>query len=140
MGRDFNVNVMAIFDFNTIPCFLCGIRLQERTDKNQKPYFVCDPCGIQLFIRRKAGIERLKILKRNLRDIENIENPATLIEIKRILFEIDGIREEIGKLDSSISLIFPDDNQIKALKSLKKREQVLLQELEVISGKSRISK
>jgi len=40
----------------------CGDRLEERTDKKNKPYFVCDPCGIQLFIRRKQGIEKLRVL------------------------------------------------------------------------------
>ena len=39
-----------------LPCFLCGAKLEKRTDKNSKPYFVCNPCGIQLFVRRKHGI------------------------------------------------------------------------------------
>ena len=30
------------------------------TDKNNKPYFVCIPCGIQLFVRGQQGIERLR--------------------------------------------------------------------------------
>lgn len=132
---------MSIFDSNTIPCFLCGIELNERTDKNHKPYFVCDPCGIQLFIRRKAGIERLAILKNNLREAENIEKtPYTLIQIRRILFELNGTRSEIEKLNSSISIIFPDENLVKACKSLKKREQALLLELEMLSGKSEIKR
>src|SRR5262249_25139036 len=29
-----------------------------RESKKGKPYIVCDPCGVQLFIRGQAGIER----------------------------------------------------------------------------------
>jgi hypothetical protein len=47
-----------------IPCFLCGTRLEKRTDKNHKPYLVCDPCGLQAFVRRKLGIDRLDHLIR----------------------------------------------------------------------------
>jgi len=49
-----------------IPCILCGKDLEQRTDKNRKPYFVCDPCGTQFFVRRKQGIEKLEELVRNL--------------------------------------------------------------------------
>jgi hypothetical protein len=30
---------------------------EVRMTKKKKPYVVCDPCGIQLFIRGSAGIE-----------------------------------------------------------------------------------
>lgn len=39
-----------------LPCFLCTTKLEKRIDKNGKPYFVCNPCGIQLFVRREHGI------------------------------------------------------------------------------------
>jgi hypothetical protein len=45
---------------NSIPCVLCKDNLPVRTDKNNKPYFVCIPCGIQLFVRGQQGIERLR--------------------------------------------------------------------------------
>ena len=43
----------------TVPCFLCGAELTVRTDKNDKPYLLCEPCGSQHFIRRQQGRERL---------------------------------------------------------------------------------
>jgi DNA-directed RNA polymerase subunit RPC12/RpoP len=43
-----------------LPCILCGKQLDKRIDKNGKPYFVCDHCGIQVFIRGKRGIKRLE--------------------------------------------------------------------------------
>jgi hypothetical protein len=50
-----------------LPCFLCGKKLDQRTDKNGKPYFICDPCGVQMFIRRKQGIANLRRLVRENR-------------------------------------------------------------------------
>ena len=44
---------------NSIPCVLCKDNLPVRIDKNNKPYFVCIPCGIQLFVRGQQGIGRL---------------------------------------------------------------------------------
>lgn len=42
-----------------VPCFLCGEMVQLKKDKRIKPYFICDACGVQAFIRRKEGILRL---------------------------------------------------------------------------------
>ena len=55
-----------------LPCFLCAAKLDKRTDKNLKPYFVCNPCGIQLFVRRPHGI---KLLDKLLRDSAKHEIP-----------------------------------------------------------------
>jgi hypothetical protein len=46
----------------TIPCALCGRSLDKRADKNNKPYFVCESCGTQYFIRGAAGRERLSAI------------------------------------------------------------------------------
>src|SRR6267154_4952547 len=42
-----------------LSCFLCGKELDQRMAKSGKPYFVCDPCGTQFFVRRRQGIEQL---------------------------------------------------------------------------------
>ena len=44
------------------PCPLCGATLDVRASKKQKPYMVCDPCGVQMFVRGTNGIEKLKHL------------------------------------------------------------------------------
>lgn len=41
------------------PCFVCSKKLDLRISKAKKPYFICDDCGVQIFFRRKKGIERL---------------------------------------------------------------------------------
>ncbi|MGB6405227.1 MAG: hypothetical protein WBF26_20480 [Candidatus Sulfotelmatobacter sp.] len=38
------------------PCPLCGRGLDVRQTKKKKPYVICDPCGVQLFVRSKAGM------------------------------------------------------------------------------------
>ena len=49
----------------TMPCIFCKQSLDERTDKNQKPYFVCDGCGTQLFVRGIVGRHLLDEAARN---------------------------------------------------------------------------
>ena len=38
------------------PCPVCTQPLEIKLTKKKKPYVVCDPCGIQVFIRGPAGI------------------------------------------------------------------------------------
>jgi hypothetical protein len=48
----------------TLGCVLCNKALDKRIDKNGKPYFICDTCGTQFFVRRQEGISRLEALMR----------------------------------------------------------------------------
>ena len=50
---------------NEFPCPLCGAGLPIRTSKRRKPYCTCNDCGIQLFVRGKVGIARLRKLARD---------------------------------------------------------------------------
>jgi DNA-directed RNA polymerase subunit RPC12/RpoP len=52
-------------DEPAIPCVLCKRPLVQRTDKNDKPYFVCDDCGTQLFVRGSVGRRLLDEVMRN---------------------------------------------------------------------------
>jgi len=115
-----------------LPCILCGKKLDQRTDKNGKFYFMCDPCGTQFFIRRKQGIEKLKELIRELEKHEYriTQHAQTLYEIRAIIFEIDGLKSDIEKLDGQIGIFFIDEDKVRARKSLKIRIQGLLGELE----------
>jgi hypothetical protein len=73
-----------------LPCILCGSKLEKRVDKNRKPYFVCDPCGIQLFVRRKRGID---LLEEAFRNSQRAQLPFTLHA--RNLYEIRALIKEI---------------------------------------------
>jgi hypothetical protein len=93
-----------------LPCILCGRRLEKRTSrKNEKPYFVCDPCGIQLFIRRKQGIERLEEFFRNAEkaEIPYKQHAQHFHEMQAILKEIDDVKTELDKI--GISYFFDDE-------------------------------
>jgi chaperonin cofactor prefoldin len=121
-----------------LPCILCGKQLEQRTDKNGKFYFTCDPCGTQFFIRRKQGIEKLEELIRNLNDRELSiqQNMQSLFEIQAILSEIDGLKSEIEKLNGQIGILFVDEDKVQARNLLKTRIQGLLTKLEKIAKQS----
>ena len=44
-------------DIKWFPCPVCLKPLDVRTTKREKPYVICSPCGVQMFIRERAGIE-----------------------------------------------------------------------------------
>jgi len=54
------MNTTEIFKNKTFPCPLCEKKLDIRISEKEKPYLVCEDCGIQLFIRKDAGIRKLK--------------------------------------------------------------------------------
>lgn len=121
-----------------LPCILCGKKLDQRTDKNGKFYFTCDPCGTQFFVRRHQGIEKLAELTRNLSECEiPIRRHAhVLYEIQAILSEIDGLKAEIRMLDSQIGIFVVDEEKARARKLLKTRIEVLLSDLSRISARN----
>jgi predicted RNA-binding Zn-ribbon protein involved in translation (DUF1610 family) len=44
------------------PCPVCTQVREVRLTKKDKPYLVCDPCGVQVFVRGPAGIEEFRRL------------------------------------------------------------------------------
>ena len=44
------------------PCPLCRASLDVRDSKKDKPYVICDPCGMQMFVRGPGGIAKLDAL------------------------------------------------------------------------------
>jgi hypothetical protein len=48
---------MATLSAKTMfPCPVCTKPREVKMTKKRKPYLICDPCGIQLFVRGPAGI------------------------------------------------------------------------------------
>jgi len=43
-------------DTQFFPCPVCLKPLDVRTTKRKKPYVICSTCGVQMFIRERAGI------------------------------------------------------------------------------------
>ncbi len=44
------------------PCPICARALDVRESKKAKPYVICDVCGVQMFVRDRAGIDAFKDL------------------------------------------------------------------------------
>jgi hypothetical protein len=124
-----------------IPCFLCVQELQQRTDKNRKPYFICDPCGVQIFIRGRQGIKNLSQLIAALkeRDFAFREHMNTLYDIQGILTEIRGIEKEIDSLGSVMDIVITNERKERTRQLLTKRIETLLGRLDLIAtGRSRV--
>jgi hypothetical protein len=123
-----------------IPCFLCAQELTQRTDKNRKPYFICDPCGVQIFVRGREGIKHLSelIATLNERDFAFREHMVTLYEIQAVLTEIRGIEKEIESLNSVLDIVIPNERKDRTRELLNKRIETLLGRLELIArGRAR---
>jgi len=114
------------------PCFLCGNKLEKRSDKHSKPYFVCDGCGIQLFVRKKHGIELLdKLLSSAEKNAIPFKEAAhRVFEVQALLSEIDGTKAQIKKVEEEIGFLFPDEEKMRARDALKIRLNNLVSQLE----------
>jgi hypothetical protein len=118
-----------------LPCFLCGSKLDKRTDKNGKPYFVCNPCGIQLFIRRQYGIELLNGLLRSAakNEIPFKQQADHIYRIQALLTEINGTKQQIERLDYGAGVFFRDKDKVRACDLLKIKLGNLFKELKQIT-------
>lgn len=45
-----------------MPCPVCGVLVPVKPTHRGKPYWQCDQCGVQVFVRRKEGIQRFREL------------------------------------------------------------------------------
>jgi predicted RNA-binding Zn-ribbon protein involved in translation (DUF1610 family) len=57
---------MSVLNGNRMfPCPVCAQARDVRSTKKDKPYLICDPCGVQLFVRGPSGITEFnRLLKR----------------------------------------------------------------------------
>jgi hypothetical protein len=85
---------------DAINCILCDRQLEKRTDKNGKPYFVCDTCGTQFFVRGPNGIRNLDLL---IRDGPHLRVP------KNRANEIRALIRDMKALPSHTELLPGDD-------------------------------
>ena len=119
----------------SLPCLLCAIKLEKRLSKRGKPYFVCNPCGIQLFVRKDHGI---KLLNKLLDDAARNELPfkhraEEVYKIQALLTEIDGVKKQIERLQSQIKFLFRDEGKVRACNLLKTKLENLFKELEQLA-------
>lgn len=114
---------MTNTDNPRIPCFLCGALLQVKLTKNEKPYFICEPCGLQTFVRCKPGIKKLQKVLADLAEgltgflpqqkhtLEILSTVSTLNELESKLIELKD-NKSIG------DYLFPDGDKELAQNTL----------------------
>jgi hypothetical protein len=126
-----NVNVTLEYrhplDGKPFPCPVCGNGLDIETTKARKPYCTCNSCGIQVFFRGKAGIERLQNLVENRILIAGNETDSVAVYNR-----LQQFRLQKSQLEGKQGLISRDEdlqNAIRAIDIEIKRLQGLLEEM-----------
>lgn len=54
--REFETSIFDLNEKHMFPCPVCVSPRQVKQTKKDKPYIVCHPCGIQVFVRGPEGI------------------------------------------------------------------------------------
>jgi predicted RNA-binding Zn-ribbon protein involved in translation (DUF1610 family) len=94
---------------HTFPCPLCGTALDLRQSRAQKPYCVCDSCGLQVFFRGKTGIARLR---RWLAESGRLAaGPAAHAAAAVTVFNrLEHLRAQKRELEQRRGLLFTDED------------------------------
>jgi hypothetical protein len=97
---------------SSLPCTLCAQPLEQRADKNGKPYFVCDECGTQFFVRGSLGKERLLALLRRTKSIAGKANGSSK-ELKALLADLDNLHGFIEAFDGGERIFLSGSPEIE---------------------------
>ena len=122
----------AIHESKFIPCFLCGEEIEIKNSKKGKPYFICDPCGLQAFIRRDKGIERLKAwMEEGLKEYKK-RNGDGLLDLVKQMEALEAKRKEIETKKGLVS-----SKETKFIEAALKKEimEIKQQVRKVLKGK-----
>jgi hypothetical protein len=106
------------------PCPLCKMALPVAISQKQKPYCVCNVCGIQLFFRGKVGIKALQQLLEKETPIKD-EIPGATLAVS-LYNRLEQFKQDRQKLENKQGIIFRDedlDNAIAAIDGEIKRLQ-----------------
>lgn len=98
-----------------IPCFLCGNSIEVKNTVKGKPYFICDPCGLQAFIRRPKGIERLREWMEGKGEVFKKKSGGLILEW---ISELEGLKAKLGEIEDKKG-IFPDEDTKLIISALK---------------------
>jgi DNA-directed RNA polymerase subunit RPC12/RpoP len=117
-----NVNVtLGLFDPDLgelaekeFPCPLCGAGLPIRASKRRKPYFTCNDCGVQIFVRGKAGIARLNEMAQAGVLIAATKESAS--HGINLLNRLEQLKLQKHELERKHGIVFKDENVGNALR------------------------
>jgi hypothetical protein len=128
------------FQGEQFPCPLCGAGLEIRgSRKNGKPYCICDSCGIQLFIRGKEGIKRL----RELMESGKLGFAKTADSAIVVLNRLEQLKQQKAELENKrglLSSILPDRDLENAIGATRTEIEQLQKKLAKSCQRSRRKK
>ncbi len=108
------------------PCPTCGRFCKVGLSKKEKPYYVCDLCGVQVFIRAEDGMKRLSGFKdANLLKDLNGKNALKTTELIRVKERIELIDTELKDLEKSSPLLIGADKYKNKIEELKRTREKL---------------
>lgn len=113
-------------EFNPeMPCFLCGRTLKVKKTKGNKPYFICDTCGLQAFVRYKAGIHHFQELLVSLDESgeKYLSLNRSSFIVLSLVSRLNELREKLDKVNQNKSLsdyFLSDTESELAINTLKK--------------------
>lgn len=143
-GEDFaNVNVTwaegvqarRLLTHKKFPCPVCGKGMEIRLSMKNKPYCICEECGIQVFFRGKKGILRLrKILDSDL----FIAGSESRVDQAVLLFNrIQQLSAQKKRLKAKRGLILSNPDLENAILAVDNEVEWLQGELEKLAGKTK---
>src|SRR5579859_1064432 len=99
-----------------IPCFLCGNSIEVKNTVKGKPYFICDPCGLQAFIRRAKGVERLREWMEGKGEVFKKKYGG---EILTWVAHLEEVKTKLGEVEDKAGIFVDEDTKlvIQALKA-----------------------
>ena len=114
--RNVTLEISAELAGKPFPCPVCKRPLPIQLSQKQKPYCTCNDCGVQLFLRGKTGIRRLRELLRTEKPLvkETLSNNLAVALYNRLA----QLRQQQEELKSKQGMFFRDrdlDNAIGAL-------------------------
>jgi hypothetical protein len=110
-------------------CFLCGEEIEVKNSKKGKPYFICDPCGLQAFVRRERGIERLKAW---VGEKGNVLKDCPGNELLKLARQMEALEAKRREMETQKCLIPAKDSKFvkgafsRGIKEIKRRMRKVL--------------
>jgi hypothetical protein len=121
---------MEIADFagKPFPCPVCNMGLRIKISQKQKPYCMCLECGIQIFFRGQAGIQRLyEIIRSEEAVAAEFNGPARAIFLYN---HLQSLKRQQQHLEYKQGIFFRDSDGDKAIESLDVEIERVRSELE----------
>src|SRR3989442_9507996 len=111
-------NVMETADFagKPFPCPVCNMELRLKISRKQKPYCMCLECGIQIFFRGQAGIDRLhKMIRWEEAVVVEFSGPARAISLYN---RLQHLKRQKKALQDKQGFIFWDKDRDRVIEAL----------------------